>query len=196
MVFSTIQRENFTYFTLNCYVISRNFIFFTTTGLCTLVYKACLQVCKYRLISLSLFCLQVVPAANKVNTNKIGGRVRGPSPLVDQWIEFCLQAARALPFQEGVIPGASPFAIVGSQVECGPFRSSQGKPKLETNLEAGVPPLDILAKCEFLEPLSNQANSDYKWLIGEMQKSNKGRMQEVWDCTLSFVCSLLARAHG
>ncbi|KAI0499723.1 hypothetical protein KFK09_017931 [Dendrobium nobile] len=116
--------------------------------------------------------LWVTPAATKFNTDRIGGRVRGPSPLLHQWIEFCLQTARALPFRQEVISGASPFAL-----ECLPIERlepAEGKPKLDTNLVDGVPPPEILEKCEFLEPLSEKALEDYRWLISCMLKSHSG----------------------
>lgn len=55
--------------------------------------------------------LWAVPATNKVRSNKIGGRIRGPSPLVSQWINFCLQPARAQSFQQEIFIGASPIEI-------------------------------------------------------------------------------------
>ncbi|KAK2661979.1 hypothetical protein Ddye_000553 [Dipteronia dyeriana] len=33
--------------------------------------------------------LWAIPAASRLETNQIGGRVRGSSPLIHQWIEFC-----------------------------------------------------------------------------------------------------------
>lgn len=83
-----------------------------------------------------------------------------------QWIEFCLQAER---FKDDVVPGASPNTLES------PVKLSEeltrGRPKLETNLIAGVPPSDILAKCELIEPLPENALSDYQWLINSVQKT-------------------------
>ncbi|KAG0473284.1 hypothetical protein HPP92_015141 [Vanilla planifolia] len=69
--------------------------------------------------------LWTIPAATKFNNDRIGGRIRGPSPLVHQWMEFCLQSSRALPFQQEVIPGASPLSLHQNPVE-GPLRHAQG----------------------------------------------------------------------
>lgn len=80
-----------------------------------------------------------------------------------------MQAARALPFKQEVIPGAAPSALESTPVEM-PKDLLKGKPKLDTNLTVGVPPPEILARCEFLEPLSDDALSDYEWLINGMQK--------------------------
>ena len=95
-----------------------------------------------------------------------------------QWIDFCLQAQRALPFKQEVVPGASPSALESALVN-----ESQGlgknKPKLNTNLVAGVPPPEILGKCEFLEPLSDSALSDYRWLMESMQKPRHGLVEGV-----------------
>ncbi|OVA18404.1 Bacterial periplasmic spermidine/putrescine-binding protein [Macleaya cordata] len=117
--------------------------------------------------------LWAIPAASRFTTDRIGGRVRGPSPLIHQWMEFCLQAARALPFQQEVIPGSSPFALEDPPVE-GFQDFKNGKPKLDTNLISGVPPSEILAKCEFLEPLTEATLLDYQWLIDNMQKPGRG----------------------
>ncbi|KAH9687654.1 spermidine/putrescine-binding periplasmic protein [Citrus sinensis] len=61
--------------------------------------------------------LWAIPAASRLETKQIGGQVRGPSPLIHQWIEFCLQTARALPFKQEVIPGASPSALESTLVK-------------------------------------------------------------------------------
>lgn len=118
--------------------------------------------------------LQAIPSTLKLERrSQVGGRVRGPSPVIHQWIEFCLQAARAFPFTEEVIPGASPSAIECASVEA-PKELTKAKPKLETNLIAGMPPPEILARCEFLEPLSDATLSDYRWLIAGIQKPSHG----------------------
>ncbi|GMN40717.1 hypothetical protein TIFTF001_009926 [Ficus carica] len=118
--------------------------------------------------------LWAIPAAARLKTNRIGGRIRGPSPLIHQWAEFCLQAARAVPFSQEVIPGASPSALESTPVEAP--KELKVKPKLDTNLIAGVPPPDILARCEFLEPLPDTtlAESEYQWLISSIKKSDRG----------------------
>ncbi|OAY78027.1 Spermidine-binding periplasmic protein SpuE [Ananas comosus] len=115
--------------------------------------------------------LWAIPYATKFNTDQIGGRVRGPSPLIHQWFEFCLQTARALPFRQEVVPGSSPFTVEHPQLE-GPREPDKGKPKLDTNLVGGVPPAETLAKCEFLEPLSDKALEDHQWLISNTVKRN------------------------
>ena len=122
--------------------------------------------------------MQVIPAASRLETNHIGGRVRGPSPLIHQWAEFCLQTARALPFKQGVIAGASPSSLESAPVKL-PEELTKGKPKLDTNLVAGVPPPEILERCEFLEPLSDATLSDYQWLIDNMPKSGPGFMHMI-----------------
>lgn len=117
--------------------------------------------------------MQAIPAASSIVTDKIGGRVRGPSPLVHQWIDFCLQSERASPFEKEIIAGASPSAL-----ERGPNKNIsellKNKPKLDTNLVAGMPPADILERCEFLEPLSETALSDYQWLTTSMKNPSQG----------------------
>ena len=99
--------------------------------------------------------------------------MRGPSPLIHQWIEFCLQAARALPFKQEVIPGSSPSVLQSHLTEV-PVELTNGRPNLDTNLIAGAPPPNILERCEFLEPLSNSALSDYHWLLANSQESGHG----------------------
>ncbi|KDP39729.1 hypothetical protein JCGZ_02749 [Jatropha curcas] len=122
--------------------------------------------------------LWAIPAASRLETNEIGGRVRGPSPLIHQWIEFCLQAARALPFKQEVIPGATPSALESIPIEV-PKELTRNKPSLDTNLIAGVPPPEILSRCEFLKPLSDATLSDYWWLIAGMQKSDPGLVHRI-----------------
>ncbi|ONK71624.1 uncharacterized protein A4U43_C04F10620 [Asparagus officinalis] len=114
-----------------------------------------------------------IPAASRFTGDQIGGRIRGPSPLIHQWIEFCLQTARGLPFQQQIVPGASPVALEPILVEA-TRESTKGRPKLETNLNDGVPAPEILSRCEFLEPLSDKALEDYQWLISCMQKPCQG----------------------
>ncbi|XP_052151190.1 uncharacterized protein LOC127769630 [Oryza glaberrima] len=117
--------------------------------------------------------LWAIPSATKFQTDRIGGRTRGPSPLINQWFDFCLQSARSLPFRQDVIPGASPLFLEKPVPEV-PQERNKRKPKLETNLVRGAPPLEILEKCEFLEPLSEKALDDYQWLITRMQRPNRG----------------------
>jgi hypothetical protein len=114
----------------------------------------------------------VIPCATKFQTSKIGGRIRGPSPLIHQWFDFCLQSARSLPFRQEVIPGASPLFLENPVPEVP--QGQNKKPKLDTNLVRGVPPPEILEKCEFLEPLSNKAEEDYQWLTSRMQRPRHG----------------------
>ncbi|KAI3904419.1 hypothetical protein MKW98_014599 [Papaver atlanticum] len=134
--------------------------------------------------------LWAIPAASKFTSERIGGRVRGPSPLIHQWMEFCLQAARALPFQQEVIPGSSPFALEQNPPIDGFQDTKNGKPKLDTNLISGVPPSEILAKCEFLEPLTDATLTDYQVLINCMQrKASHGMMDNLQCSILSIVQS-------
>ncbi|XP_043695507.1 uncharacterized protein LOC122646094 isoform X2 [Telopea speciosissima] len=116
--------------------------------------------------------LWAIPSASRFSTDRIGGRVRGPSPLIYQWMEFCLQVARALPFKQEVVPGASPIAP--EEPSCEASQELTRGPKLDTNLIAGVPPPEILSRCEFLEPLTEATLSDYQWLIASMKKPVRG----------------------
>lgn len=116
--------------------------------------------------------LQAIPTTTRFITEQMGGRVRGPSPLVQQWMEFCLQPERVLPFNQEIIPGASPISLKPSVEQ--PQQRARGRPKLETNLVANLPPTEILSRCELLEPLSEDALSDYKWLISSLQKPKPG----------------------
>ncbi|XP_024038901.1 uncharacterized protein LOC18041584 [Citrus clementina] len=134
-----------------------------------------------------------IPAASRLETKQIGGRVGGPSPLIHQWIEFCLQTARALPFKQEVIPGASPSALESTLVKL-PEELLEGKPSLDTNLIAGVLPAEILARCEFLEPLSEATLSDYEWLVVNLQKPAPVLMKRVQHYLSSLIQSFLARA--
>ncbi|KAM5551170.1 hypothetical protein ABKV19_026146 [Rosa sericea] len=135
------------------------------------------------------------PAVSRLETNRIGGRVRGPSPLIHQWIDFCLQTARALPFKQEVIPGASPSALDSASAE-NLEEFTKGKPRLDTNLIAGVPPPEILARCEFLEPLSDSTISDYQSLIDSMQKSKHGLVPSINYNILSLIQNLWLKLHS
>lgn len=130
--------------------------------------------------------LWAIPAASKIQTSRIGGRVRGPSPLIHQWIEFCLQSARALPFKQEVIPGASPPLLQGHSTNVA-LELTKGRPRLVTNLIDGAPPPDILERCEFLEPLSNSAVSDYHWLLASIQEPGNGLIHKMRQYISSLV---------
>ncbi|XP_031502125.1 uncharacterized protein LOC116265567 isoform X2 [Nymphaea colorata] len=114
--------------------------------------------------------LWAIPAATGLATEQIGGRVRGPSPLVHQWFEFCLQAARGLPFQQEVIPGALASSLGDTSLTKSLQYVYNDKPQLETNLIAGMPPPEVLDRCEFVEPLPETTLKDYKQLLSETQK--------------------------
>ncbi|GAY33399.1 hypothetical protein CUMW_275050 [Citrus unshiu] len=103
-----------------------------------------------------------IPAASRLETKQIGGRVR----------------ARFLPCKQEVIPGASPSALESTLVKL-PEELLEGKPSLDTNLIAGVLPAEILARCEFLEPLSEATLSDYEWLVVNLQKPAPVLMKRV-----------------
>ncbi|KAG8066122.1 hypothetical protein GUJ93_ZPchr0004g39856 [Zizania palustris] len=121
--------------------------------------------------------LWAIPSATKFGTNRTGGRTRGPSPLIHQWFDFCLQSARSLPFRQDVIPGASPLFLENPVPEAP--QEQKRKTKLDTNLVRGAPPPEILEKCEFLEPLSEKALDDYRWLISRMQSPRHGLLGTV-----------------
>ncbi|KAL3819967.1 hypothetical protein ACJIZ3_005872 [Penstemon smallii] len=126
-----------------------------------------------------------IPTTSRLVSNEIGGRVRGPSPLVHQWVDFCLQPERALPFTEEVIAGASPISFEVPVKESQEQRTN--RPKVDTNLVANVPPAEIMSKCEFLEPLSEDALSDYQWLLSNVQKPNYSIVYRMWHVITSLV---------
>lgn len=66
-----------------------------------------------------------------------GAKLEDHPSLIHEWIEIRLQAARALPFKQEVIPGATPSDIGV------PKELAKCKPKLGTNLIAEVHPPDI-----------------------------------------------------
>ncbi|KAJ4834592.1 hypothetical protein Tsubulata_036652 [Turnera subulata] len=140
--------------------------------------------------------LWVIPAASKLKTNLIGGEVRGPSPVIHQWIEFCLQAARELPFKQEVIPGTVPLNLKSTVVEASE-ELYKGKPKLDSNLVCGIPPSEILSKCEFLEPLPDATISDYEWLIASMLNQgpalNQTKQHHLLSSIQTFCLRVLSR---
>lgn len=100
-------------------------------------------------------------------------------------MEFCLQTARTLPFKQEVIPGASPSVLDSAQPE--DLKELKGKPKLDTNLVAGVPPPEILERCEFLEPLTESTLLEYQWLIASMHKPRDGLITSTRDYMSSLI---------
>ena len=131
------------------------------------------------LVTLDL-AIQAIPAATTFEQSEnVGGRVRGPSPLVFQWLDFCLQPARANTFVNDVFVGASPLAWsqkAGTETSetlvPGTSATPAGKTlnsviNIDTNIVQGMPPDDVVAKSEFLEPLSDKALTDYQWLLSE-----------------------------
>lgn len=141
-----------------------------------------------------VFILQAIPATSRVKTDKVGGRVRGPSPLVLQWIEFCLQFARALTFKAEAIPGASPIVFEDPVQDFESLR--KGRPKLKTNLIACRPPHEILARCEFLEPLPEDTMADYQSLIDSIKKPKHSLMQTLQHYILLIVQPLLPKVQS
>ncbi|KAL3675307.1 hypothetical protein R1sor_025255 [Riccia sorocarpa] len=125
--------------------------------------------------------LWAIPATPERST-KVGGRIRGPSPLVPQWLDFCLQFARANSFKGDVIVGASPLALAESSTTETSSSGSAGRGQ-ELGLEkAQFVPTDlpknsheVSRKNEFLEPLSPAALEDFKWLLStssELSRTN------------------------
>lgn len=136
-----------------------------------------------------------IPATSSIPSDKVGGRVRGPSPLIHQWFDFCLQPARATPFEQGVFPGASPLFLPDNMLDNTDKNDSiQGEstnaiettpvkkrgPQFDTNLVAGMPPANILQKSEFLEPLSDETLLEYKWLLTENIEEGQGWPSTLW----------------
>ncbi|CAN4075823.1 unnamed protein product [Withania somnifera] len=132
-----------------------------------------------------------IPAASRIATDQIGGRVRGPSPAVHQWIEFCLQAER---YKDDVVPGASPNTLE-SPVKVSE-KLNRVRIKLETNLIVGIPPSDILAKCELIEPLPEKALSEYQWLINSVTKPELSLAESLSNRILSLAHSFLPKVQS
>ena len=99
-----------------------------------------------------------------------------------------MQTARALPFKQEVILSASASALESTRVKL-PEELLKGKPSLDTKLIAGVPPAEILARCEFLEPLSEATLSDYEWLVANLQKPAPVLMKRVQRYLSSLIFS-------
>lgn len=111
--------------------------------------------------------MQAIPAATAFEKSEnVGGRVRGPSPLVFQWLDFCLQPARANTFVNDVFVGASPLAW-SEKIGAETLEKSKSAVSMDTNIVQGMPPDDVIAKSEFLEPLTEKALTDYQWLLSE-----------------------------
>lgn len=101
----------------------------------------------------------VVPSATL--QNKSGG----PSPAVEQWIEYSLQPAR-VNMRVGLKGGISPLMFDGSGIEGGYARyPSVTRPVLgnkdEDMLKGWLPPDSVWAASEFQLPLSDRARAQY-----------------------------------
>lgn len=103
-----------------------------------------------------------------------------------------MQPERALPFKEEIIPGASPVSLKAPVEQ--PLERKKGRPKLETNLVGNVPPADILSKCELLEPLSEDALSDYEWLISSLPKPSQSVVTRLKHSLSSLVLTFWSKA--
>ncbi|CAI7784329.1 unnamed protein product, partial [Closterium sp. NIES-53] len=55
--------------------------------------------------------LWAVPATARYNIPKAAWRNRGPSPLIGQWMKFCLQPARAVPLEQEIFSAFSPTVL-------------------------------------------------------------------------------------
>lgn len=115
--------------------------------------------------------LWAIPATSSVPSNKIGSRVCGASPLVYQWLDFCLQPARQEPFKQGTSVGASPLSSPAMEGVSLATNSRSSGPSMDTNMIDGMPPADSLEKSEVLEPLSDKALADYRWLFLQAETS-------------------------
>ncbi|KDO41697.1 hypothetical protein CISIN_1g040509mg [Citrus sinensis] len=100
--------------------------------------------------------LWAIPAASRLH--KTNWRASQWSISIDPSMDRIL-----LPFKQEVIPGTSPSALETTLVKL-PEELLKGKPSLGTDLIAGVPPAEILARCEFLEPLSEATFDVLRWL--------------------------------
>jgi hypothetical protein len=89
------------------------------------------------------------------------------------------------------MPGASPLYLENPVPEV-PQDKNKRKPKLDTNIVRGVPPPEILEKCEFLEPLSGKALEDYQWLVSRAQRPGLGLLGNVLQ-KISSVLDLKSR---
>ena len=139
---------------------------------------------------------QVTPAATRFASVQIGGRGRGPSPLIYQWIDFCWQPARAFPFKQEIIPGSPPSALghISNSKHQGIIRANPGK---EVNLVSRVLSPEVLVRCEFLEPLPEKALMDYQWLVAQMRRPPRswmsGSLQRLLSKIKSFSSDSLKR---
>ncbi|KAI5054571.1 hypothetical protein GOP47_0030537 [Adiantum capillus-veneris] len=143
--------------------------------------------------------LWAIPAVNSVSTKRIGSRVHGASPLVHQWFDFCLQPVRSLPFKQGIFMGVSPLFYLegdfetdaeqrgliidtlgaGTEHNSGVVKNDTAGPAMDTNMMEGMPPKHCLEKSEFLEPLSDKAVAEYRWLFSQVPEHQSFRKELV-----------------
>ncbi|GJP41209.1 hypothetical protein CLOM_g883 [Closterium sp. NIES-68] len=151
--------------------------------------------------------LWAVPATARYNIPKAAWRNRGPSPLIGQWMKFCLQPARAVPLQREIFSAFSPTLLPSSHPllamdpadkastkahstttstttspssTTGP--SSTTSPSSTSSSDgSGLPAPAILAVSEFLEPLDGRAQEELNVVLqgGERGEGGQGKQGRV-----------------
>jgi len=119
-----------------------------------------------------------------MDMKKLGGRLRGPSPLISQWFDFCLQPAREVALARDAFAAFSPLSLTR---EPPPRNASHEKLKSEASKEAHTQAVKDLTALRtvgpdgalryspipegsaFLGPMSESLQEDYKWVVDSMK---------------------------
>ncbi|KAJ7558367.1 hypothetical protein O6H91_04G036000 [Diphasiastrum complanatum] len=150
--------------------------------------------------------LWAIPAVTTLKSDKVGSRIRGPSPLTFQWLDFCLQPARALSFKGGLFAGDSPLLLAKqnwccinsceeSKEDSQASACEESKEDSQASGEVVVPKAsnqithdklegfmsqESIERSEFIEPLSKQAMDDYEWLLSDNPQV-EGWPNDLWE---------------
>ncbi|KAH6556131.1 hypothetical protein KP509_1Z202600 [Ceratopteris richardii] len=113
-----------------------------------------------------------IPAGNAILGKQTGSRSCEKSPLIHQWLNFCLQPARSLPFRQGTFIGYPPFFLNCTsgktrKIVPGDFTDVVKGMVPDSDITDGMLPKDGLERSEMLEPLSEKALAEYRWLFSQ-----------------------------
>lgn len=115
---------------------------------------------------------------------KLGGRLKGPSPLISQWMDFCLQPSREAALARDAFSAFSPLVLTREPL---PKDASHENLKRDASKEAHKQAVKDLAALRalgldgalqhspipegsaFLGPMSASLQEDYKWVVQSLK---------------------------
>lgn len=128
-----------------------------------------------------------------MDLKKLGGRLKGPSPLISEWFDFCLQPSREVALARDAFAAFSPLSLAREQPQRDPAHenlkreaSKEAHKQAITDLAAlrtvgtdgALPHSPIPEGSSFLGPMSETLQEDYKWVV-ESMKPDKSQHQGI-----------------